>query len=212
VWGETEGVNRYVQLAKVAGAGLPSDFRPPARLFPMWNEAAGREPPPESIWGDFVFVAWPSAFEGKENWPAPGSRIVKLNGDPFLVSALAIDRVLLVPPAEGKAKILDILTVLKADGWDFEMPDVTKWTVQPAADGLGGNSTPATAKGSKSRNRRGRKPDPAIDPKADKRVAEAWDSGQYKNYADLAHEFRCEAHEVRLAIDRHRKRECRKRR
>ena len=52
--------------------------------------------------------------------------------------------------------------------------------------------------------RRGRKPD--TDPKADKRIADAWGTGRHKTYADLAHELGRPLLDVRRAIDRHRKR------
>lgn len=52
--------------------------------------------------------------------------------------------------------------------------------------------------------RRGREPD--TDPKADKRIAEAWGTGRHKTYADLAHELGRPPLDVRRAIDRHRHR------
>jgi hypothetical protein len=83
---------------------------------------------------------------------------------------------------------------------------LTRNSRPPEADqgeGVGGSSKP-TAK-------RGRKPDPGIDPRRDERIADAWDSGQYENYADLARELAIDRREVGKAIDRHRKREARKR-
>jgi hypothetical protein len=70
----------------------------------------------------------------------------------------------------------------------------------------------AEGEASKPRKRRGRKPDPTIDPKKDKRIAEAWETEHYSKYADLARELGISEREVRLAIDRHQKREKRKRR
>jgi hypothetical protein len=62
----------------------------------------------------------------------------------------------------------------------------------------------------KRSQRRGRKPDPSIDPKADKRIADAWTTGAYRKYADLARELGIEQREVSLAIERHRHRESRR--
>ncbi len=45
------------------------------------------------------------------------------------------------------------------------------------------------------------------DPKADKMLSEAWDTGQYKTHVDLAIAKGTTAREVKLAIDRHRKRQ-----
>lgn len=54
------------------------------------------------------------------------------------------------------------------------------------------------------RGRPGRKPD--TDPKEDKRIFEAWQSGQYKTYAELENELRLLKGEGKRACDRHRKR------
>ena len=51
---------------------------------------------------------------------------------------------------------------------------------------------------------RGRPAD--TDPEADKRTSDAWESGQYKDYADLARALRLREKDVGRAIDRHRKR------
>ncbi|MBL8800097.1 MAG: hypothetical protein JNM56_39810 [Planctomycetia bacterium] len=75
---------------------------------------------------------------------------------------------------------------------------------QPAAKQAEGIAAPG------KRAKRGRKPDPAIDPRQDRRIAEAWDTGRYKDYADLAREKHLTKHDIQLAIDRHRKREARK--
>ena len=45
------------------------------------------------------------------------------------------------------------------------------------------------------------------DPKADKKIAEAWDTGQYRTEAALAAELNKTEREVHLAKERHRKRE-----
>jgi hypothetical protein len=44
------------------------------------------------------------------------------------------------------------------------------------------------------------------DARADKRVYEAWKSRRYKNYSDLARELKMSERDVKMAIDRHRKR------
>jgi len=51
---------------------------------------------------------------------------------------------------------------------------------------------------------RGRPAD--TDPGADKRIYDAWKSGQYKRYADLAQVLKLREKDVARAIDRHRKR------
>ncbi len=52
--------------------------------------------------------------------------------------------------------------------------------------------------------KRGRKPD--TDPKEDKRIAEAWATGQYRTFADLERELELDKGEGKRAVDRHRKR------
>jgi len=54
------------------------------------------------------------------------------------------------------------------------------------------------------RKRRGRKRD--TDVRLDQRIFEAWESGYYKSYAQLGQAFELTPRQVRLAIDRHRKR------
>ncbi|UCC31326.1 MAG: hypothetical protein JSU86_03435 [Phycisphaerales bacterium] len=72
------------------------------------------------------------------------------------------------------------------------------------------NTTPdlAEAPKSKPRAKRGRKPE--TDAKADKRIAEAWSSEQYPTFEALGRALKLSTREVRLAVDRHRKREKRK--
>lgn len=67
-------------------------------------------------------------------------------------------------------------------------------------DGATEDAADATPK----RNRPGRKPD--TDPKEDKRIFDAWQSGQYKTYAELESELRLSKGEGKRACDRHRKR------
>lgn len=54
------------------------------------------------------------------------------------------------------------------------------------------------------KSKRGRKLE--TDPKEDKRVFEAWQTGRYRKYEDLARELRMTKDQVHNAIDRHRKR------
>ena len=61
----------------------------------------------------------------------------------------------------------------------------------------------------------GRKPKPKsrrkrTDPRADKMLSEAWETGQYKTHTDLAIAKGITTREVKLAIDRHRKRQAAK--
>jgi hypothetical protein len=56
----------------------------------------------------------------------------------------------------------------------------------------------------KKRRRRGRPQD--TDPAADKRLFDAWQSGHYNTYEELAHEFRMSKLDVERAIGRHQKR------
>jgi hypothetical protein len=56
----------------------------------------------------------------------------------------------------------------------------------------------------KTPRKRGRPVD--TDPKADKRVYEAWKSGHYPNYSELARELKMSQGDMKRAIDRHRKR------
>ncbi len=52
--------------------------------------------------------------------------------------------------------------------------------------------------------RRGRRP--ATDSRDDQRIVNAWDTGNFRTYADLGRELHLTTSEVRKAIDRHRKR------
>lgn len=76
------------------------------------------------------------------------------------------------------------------------------------------DSTPPADKTGQSEGN-GRKPKPKsrhkrTDPKADKMLSEAWDTGQYKTHADLAIAKGTTTREVKLAIDRYRKRQAAK--
>jgi hypothetical protein len=64
--------------------------------------------------------------------------------------------------------------------------------------------------GRKVKRARGRKPD--TDPKADKRVADAWATGEHKTYEDCGRALKMTRKQVKDAIDRHRHRTRGKRR
>src|SRR5262249_12930382 len=66
----------------------------------------------------------------------------------------------------------------------------------------GGDTKPHLTE--KKRGKRGRPAD--TDPRADKRIFEAWRSGHHTTYADLATALGQPEQQVRAAIDRHRKR------
>jgi hypothetical protein len=74
----------------------------------------------------------------------------------------------------------------------------------PKGAGIGGRPHPKGKRG------RGRKPDTS--PKADKRVADAWATGQYKTYEGCGIALGMTKKQVKDAIDRHRKRQPAKRR
>jgi len=79
-------------------------------------------------------------------------------------------------------------------------------TAQPGegeGNGKAGNTTKKTAK-----QKRGRKIE--TDPKADKRIADAWATRRYKTYAELGQELKIAEREVYLALERHRARKKRR--
>lgn len=74
-------------------------------------------------------------------------------------------------------------------------------TMSERTDGPDGDGKTKTKKKVK---RGGRKQE--TDPKQDRRIAEAWQTGRYARYEDLAKEEKTTKREVKLAIDRHRHR------
>ncbi len=104
VWGDVAAVERYQALATAAGNALPIEFRPVTRLFPHWNEAANQNPPATTIWHEFLFVGQCQQFKITKHWTVPGCQVANLDGDPFLASALAIDRFLLRENEQGLAE------------------------------------------------------------------------------------------------------------
>jgi hypothetical protein len=78
---------------------------------------------------------------------------------------------------------------------------------EPQIAGSTGRDHSEVGKGSalpKGKRGRGRPRD--TDPEMDKRIFDAWKTGDYKSEAELAREFNISEREVRLARDRHRKR------
>jgi hypothetical protein len=61
-----------------------------------------------------------------------------------------------------------------------------------------------TRKAAKPKRKPGRKPQ--YEAKKDKQIFDAWKSGRYRVYADLAQELHLKRRDVKLAIDRHKKR------
>jgi hypothetical protein len=77
--------------------------------------------------------------------------------------------------------------------------------VQPRGANIPGNQGEADQlEGSERKRRRGRKPD--TNPKADKRVADAWRTRQYKTYEECSNALGLSEKHVKHALDRHRKR------
>jgi DNA-binding MarR family transcriptional regulator len=99
VRGETDGVWRFDALATEAGNSLPFDFWPAGRLFPGLSELANLDPSPVTLWSEFLFVTRHTSFRVDEGRPTRGCRVARLDGDPFLTSATAIDQFLLAPRA-----------------------------------------------------------------------------------------------------------------
>ena len=64
----------------------------------------------------------------------------------------------------------------------------------------------AGASGSKPKVKKKRGAPPKYDPKADKQIMDAWDTGRYKNHEELEKELGLEKGAVKRAKDRHRKR------
>ncbi|HKI36277.1 MAG TPA: hypothetical protein VKA46_30750 [Gemmataceae bacterium] len=69
---------------------------------------------------------------------------------------------------------------------------------------------PMTVEVANGKRRRGSKP--RTDPKEDKRIAEAWDTGHYRTYEECGNALRMSKQQVKKAIDRHRHRPSGKRR
>jgi hypothetical protein len=89
----------------------------------------------------------------------------------------------------------------------LELPDELE-DLRPAKEPTP-DLTPATrstgAKAQPTKRKSGPK-GPRTDPLEDKRIFDAWKTGRYKDYKDLARELHLERRDVKLAIDRHEKR------
>ncbi len=97
--------------------------------------------------------------------------------------------------------------VVQSLGFWSVLADVARASLY-AIDVLTGG-TVADPRRTSPRKKPGRKPD--TDPKKDKQIADAWKTGQYKTYEDCAEELGKTQREVKLAIDRDRKRKTPKR-
>jgi hypothetical protein len=90
--------------------------------------------------------------------------------------------------------------------WAGALRAVERATVQvPKTDVRRDRSGAGQGEGERPKRPRGRKHD--TDPKADKRIFDAWQSGSHQTYAELAGTLGMREREVKLAIDRHRKRQ-----
>ena len=90
------------------------------------------------------------------------------------------------------------------------MPDAAKKLMANYTDDLGDLELAVlipneTAKRPKKGPGRPRDTDPILD----KRVFDAWETGHYKNFADLGRAFSMTKHNTEKAVDRHRKRRIR---
>lgn len=113
----------------------------------------------------------------------------------------------LVPmmPGENQLAFFQRACSLVADAIEGEADRLANNdTVPPPLDkqGRGGENGESSTRNTGTR--RGRPQD--TDPKADARVFDAWQTGNYKKFADLARELKIERRDVKLAIDRERKR------
>jgi hypothetical protein len=81
------------------------------------------------------------------------------------------------------------------------------WARPPAAGGgaAGREGDRSEQQERPARRARGGRP-PDADPRADQRVSDAWRTGQYETHEQLGRELGLSGREVKLALDRHRKR------
>ena len=146
---------------------------------------------------------WPAIRHyGRELWgqPAFDAKPLELLSD-WLVAEHGKDRdcpVEYTPRGEVAALLR---AAVEANRRNEERPPAVK---PEQGEGNGGaGSTPKKARSTKT-PRRGRPVD--TDPKADKRVYEAWKTGRYNTQADCARELGMEEKQAKDAIERHRKR------
>lgn len=93
VWGDTEPVDAFVNLATDAGTALPLEltFVPP--MFPWFNTLSNMRPAPVTSWLEFLFLTCPTCFTLELDAPVPSSRVARLTTSAFTTSVNAIDRV-----------------------------------------------------------------------------------------------------------------------
>jgi hypothetical protein len=112
-------------------------------------------------------------------------------------------------PVAGPIGTPPVVVNLAAPYWQPRPPEEssTGGPEDGADESKGAGNQRGTGKGTKPKGKLKRRGRPAdTDAKGDKRIFEAWNTGQYKGYADLARELGKTEKEVSLAIDRHRKR------
>lgn len=86
----------------------------------------------------------------------------------------------------------------------FWVKEQQKRTAPPATSDPPTTAQSESARSNQANKKRGRKLD--TDPKADERIADAWETGQHKDYEALAAAIGKRKHEVKCAIDRVRQR------
>jgi hypothetical protein len=123
--------------------------------------------------------------------------------DVFMMGGSSVTEIVKSAPAEDAAleKVINKISVarVKLKGKIASLPPLV---VKPdGGEGGGGAGPKLTGK----KKKRGRRPD--TDPKADKRIAEAWATGQYKKFKDLDTAMKLGKGQAKLAVDRHRHRQ-----
>jgi hypothetical protein len=106
-----------------------------------------------------------------------------------------LDTGLVVAPAAGPVGTRPAIGRRSAPLWRPRPPEAPSSNRGSAHKRKGG--TPKRKRGPKG---------PRTDPHEDARIFDAWKSGRFKDYADLARELHLKRRDVELAIDRHEKR------
>ena len=104
---------------------------------------------------------------------------------------------------EELARMVTKLTSLSLERWDKLCRSARLPWMREASRRL--DAEAAKEDGAKRRNKRGRRVE--TDVAGDRRLWEAWQTGRYKRYAELAQEVNLTPGEIERAIERHRKRE-----
>jgi hypothetical protein len=196
-----EAMECFEPLAARAGAHLPAAVR----------KAFVADPPDAQSW--WASLLWWAQAPGEEdfNFCINSRRIV--TDSPFEDSVRVIEALGLATdtPEMPFRVYLEGAPLDPAIVYESEGDNKDDRVVPPEAGNGDGDTeatplpqTPAPPSG-KTGKRRGRKK--VYDPKADRRLADAWATGQYKRYADLAAEKGMSAKAVELALGRHRKRQ-----